>query len=396
MISEASCPRVRRSRPRVCRVVTAPEAVQFHLQNTLRYLPADFELTVVGDGVSIYRERYPGVRWVDVAIPRQIELIRDFVSLVRLIVFLRYDRPDILHSIMPKAGLLTAIAGWVVRVPVRMHTFTGQTWVEKSGLARAFLKRLDWLIVKLNTVCYTDSPSQSVYLARQGVTLHGTPLPVLGDGSLGGVDMTRFDPSRLAPDRAEFRQGLGIAPEETVFIFVGRKCRDKGIFECIRAFDALIAQGCHAARLLLVGPDESRGELEATLTARTAGHIFNIGRVDQPERYMAAADVLCIPSYREGFGTVVIEAAALGLPAIGTRIFGLSDSIEDGRTGLLVEPRSVEQLANAMQRLANDSHLRSAMSSQARDRTAGQFSDDRMYALLRESYFQALSKDMVK
>lgn len=378
---------------KILRVVTAPESVQFHLKNTLEFIWRDFDVAVVGDGVGCFKQQYVHIQWVDIPIPRKIDIAQDFLALLRLYRCFAERKPDIVHSIMPKAGLLSALAGVLSGVPVRIHTFTGQTWAEKKGFSRRFLIFLDWLIVKLNTVCYADSLTQSIYLAENGISLHGKKLPVLGDGSLSGVDLERFDRLNTLSERDEFRKRHHIAAAEIVFVFVGRKCRDKGIFDLIAAFAEVLKSGIKA-RLLLVGPDESEGEYTRRIHELSLPReaLINIGRVDEPEKYMAAGDVFCLPSYREGFGTVVIEAAAMGLPAIGSKIFGLLDSIVEGETGLMIEPGNREGLCMAMKRLAQNKELREQIGEQARQRAAACYSSQRMYSLLRTSYLNYLIK----
>ena len=149
---------------KVVRVVTASYVVPWHLSNTLNRMQPDFEVCVVGQGVSSCRDSYSDIRWVDIDLDRKINLISDVFALFALCRFFVSYKPDIVHSIMPKAGLLTAIAGFICRIPVRMHTFTGQVWATKTGLSRPVYYWLDRLINSLNTICLTDSPSQSVFL----------------------------------------------------------------------------------------------------------------------------------------------------------------------------------------------------------------------------------------
>ena len=154
---------------KVVRVVTASYVVPWHLKNTLRRMPTDFEVCVVGQDVSKYKDSYPNVKFVDIKINRKTSLISDALALIALCKFFLSYKPDIVHSIMPKAGLLTSLAGFICRVPIRIHTFTGQTWVAKIGLSRYFYYCLDRLINFLNTICLTDSPSQSAFLQKHGI-----------------------------------------------------------------------------------------------------------------------------------------------------------------------------------------------------------------------------------
>lgn len=375
---------------RICRVATVPFFLLHHLGAQIAATAqAGHRVTLVSsDGPEAAALRaMAGIEHQVVPIPRQISLFHDFVALLRLFAFFRRRRFDIVHSTTPKAGLLTAIAGLLAGVPVRLHTFTGQAWAERTGWVRRIAKACDWLIVRLNTRCYADSFSQRDYLVEEGIAATGR-IVVLGQGSLAGVDITRFN--RGKRDQAPaIRARLGIAPGTRVVGFVGRVTRDKGIVELVAAFDRLADLGCMNVCLVLVGPLEpERDPLPETLLQRIAGdaRIRLVGYVANPEEYVAAFDVFCLPSYREGFGNVVIEAAAMGIPAVGTRIVGLEDAIVEGVTGLLVPPKSAAELAGALARLLADDALRQRMGEAAATRALGDFDTRKVNGLVLAEY----------
>jgi glycosyltransferase involved in cell wall biosynthesis len=373
---------------RVMRIVTASYVVPWHLGNTLKRMPRDFETYVVGQGVSAYRETYPEVHWIDLDLDRKISIGRDFWALMKLCRIFLSVRPDIVHSIMPKSGLLTALAGFLCRVPVRMHTFTGQVWATRAGLSRFFFYTIDKVILVLNSLCMTDSASQSAYLYENGFALNGAPLPHLAYGSLSGVDLQRFRSDTNM--RKLTRDKLNIPQDSFIFLFVGRLSREKGLLDLANAFASL---GNDKSYLLLVGPDEEGIAHELRHAAHSCiERVRIVGFTHNPEEYMAASDIFCIPSYREGFGSVVIEAAAVGIPAIGTRIPGLVDAIADGKTGVLVPIEDVSALAEAMGRLSERSEILEVMSEQARSRAAELFSADVVYAALRMTYRELLQR----
>ncbi len=376
---------------RVMRVVTASYVVPWHLGNTLKRMPNDFETYVVGQGVSANRDAYPGVSWIDLDLDRKVSIGRDLWALVQLCRIFLSVRPDIVHSIMPKSGLLTALAGFLCRVPVRMHTFTGQVWATRTGLAQWVYYLLDRTVHALNTLCLTDSPSQSRFLFDHGFACHRQPLPVLAHGSLSGVDLARFDPEALKSRAKELRRELGLSETDFIFAYIARKSRDKGALDLLMAFENLAASN-PMLRLVFVGPDESAGEVAALLRGEVlARSVINIGQVSNHEVFLALSDVLCLPSYREGFGTIVIDAAAMGVPAIGTSIPGLVDAIEDGKTGMLVPAGDVSAIAEAMHKVVEQPELLAAMGDQARRRTVDFFSADVVYEALSKTY-QELSQ----
>ena len=194
---------------------------------------------------------------------------------------------------------------------------------------------------------------------------------VFAKGSISGVDITKFKPNVDA--RLAIRNQLKIAEDKLVFLFIGRLNRDKGVMDLAQAFSQLNNSNLH---LLFVGPDEQDMQAEIMKTQSNQAHIHFIGHTDTPEAYMAAADVLCLPSYREGFGSVLIEAAAVGVPAIASRIYGITDAVVDNETGLLHEPRNVDAIKMLMETVANNEALRNKLGKQARERVVKDFSSE--------------------
>jgi glycosyltransferase involved in cell wall biosynthesis len=311
------------------------------------------------------------VRLVPFPIERGISLRRDVSALIQLIRLFRRERFDVVHSMNPKAGLLAMVAAAIARTPVRVHTFTGQVWVTRRGFSRFVLKQLDRVIAASATIILIDSTSQRDFLLAQGVVRDDNSA-VLGHGSVCGVDGHRFRPDRETRDR--LRQQLGIGSDDVVLLFAGRLKRDKGVLDLARAF-ATIADARADVRLLVVGPDEE--QLRPLLTAAVGRHVDRLHLVDlthEPESFMAASDVLCLPSYREGFGSVIIEAAAVGLPAVASRIYGIVDAMQEGRTGLAHPAGDVKAIATTLLRLLADPQLRSRLGTAARQRALRDFS----------------------
>lgn len=380
---------------KIARVSTVPYFVAGQLKHQLEYLASlGAEVSVISsDGPELARIAWSGnLRQVIVNIPRALRPLQDMAALVRLFLLFRRHRFDIVHSTTPKAGLLCALAGWAARAPLRLHTFTGQTWVGLAGPLRWLALGADRIIGALNTRCYADSESQRRFLVAEGI-VPAARIGVIGQGSLAGVDLARFDPQRWGPsDRAALRQAIGLPEKSRVVVYVGRITRDKGIGELLQAFGTLVADG-HDADLLLVGPiDDEHGGADAFTASRlaTLPRVYPLGYTDCPEQYLALADFLCLPSYREGFGTVVIEAAALGVPTVGTQIYGLVDAVVDGVTGLLVPPRDVAALADAMRRLLDAPERLAHMGQAARQRCVAEFDANVVNRRLAEEYERLL------
>lgn len=378
----------------VC-VATVPFFVVTQLGGQIRaLLDAGMHVTVVtspGEDLA----RLPVHKNLDirtVTIRRDIAPAEDIAAVLALVRLFREVCPRIVHSTTPKAGLLAALAAKVAKVPVRLHTFTGQPWVGLRGVKRWAARTSDRVIGYLNTRCYADSPSQCEFLVEQRV-LSRRCVSSLGAGSLAGVDLERFSTTRVGSGvREEIRRELQIAPDTLVFLFVGRLTRDKGIRELLAATRQLHSEGLDVC-LVLVGPmDDEAGGRSTIRPAELQGapYIRYRGYTDCPERYYRTADIFCLPSYREGFGTSVIEAAAMSLPTVGSRIVGLVDAVVDGETGLLVEPGSSGELAKALRRLSESPAFRKELGMRAKERVEKLFSAERVAFLLMEEYKRLL------
>lgn len=334
------------------------------------------------------------LRYVPVRIERSIQPIQDLVAIFTLYRIFRRQRFDVVHTTTPKAGLVAGIAAYLARVPVRMHTYTGQVWVTLHGPKRWMARFADRVIGWLATQCYADSPSQRTFLISEGI-IDNRKIKVIGRGSLSGVDLKRFDPDYFNDkDKTEIRESFGIMTGSHVFLFIGRIAAEKGIFELLSAFEAIRAEGFPVS-LVLVGPlnDECGGETSITSNElQSKPDVHYVGFSERPEMFMAIADVLCLPSYREGFGTVVIEAAAMKVPTIGTRIFGLSDAVEDGVTGFLVDVRSSDALEAAMRKLLMEPGLRDKFANASQERCQRLFDSREITAAVAMEYIQSLTK----
>jgi glycosyltransferase involved in cell wall biosynthesis len=313
----------------------------------------------------------PKVREIKIGIERKISPARDLVVLFELYKLFRRERFDVIVSVVPKSGLLGMLAGFAARMPIRVHIFLGEVWASRRGLMRMILKFADRTVASLATDVVTSSESERLFLEENGVIAKGRAL-LFGLGSISGVDLDRFRPD---PDaRAVLRRELNIPDDAVVCLYLGRLTKDKGVFELAQAFAVSGAKDKNLW-LLLVGPDEDgiSEELSSIPQGDAAKRMIVKGFTDTPEKFMATADFLCLPSYREGFGMVTVEAAAVGITTIGSRVHGITDAIVDNETGILFPVTNVEELSQAISRLANDKNLRAALSSAARKRVLQEF-----------------------
>lgn len=374
----------------ICFVLTTPFAANAFLLEHLRALAERYKVTLCLNRMAYpLSERIdPRVRVIDIPIARKISFIQDLRALFLLVQFFRAEKFDAVHSITPKAGLLAMLAGVLCRVPRRYHTFTGQIWATKKGFPRAFFKAIDRFIVACTTRAFSDSKSQSAFLESEGVGGRRA-ISVLGKGSIAGVAPGRFRPD--ADRRCSVREAAKIPEDYCVFLFVGRVARDKGVFDLVEAFVKLASRRNDVA-LLIVGPDEEELQLSLQAAAgQAAGAIFWPGPSFEPERYMASADVLLLPSYREGFGLVIVEAGACAIPTIAYRVDGVIDAVVDGVTGILIGAGDIEKLSEAMEKLAGQPVLRHELGARARQRVLEEFTDAAVTSAWVTFYAEALA-----
>lgn len=369
----------------ICVVATIPMPIVVFMGPHVRYLSKQYNITVVTNGStdSLKTLLNDKASYQNLNIARKVSIISDLLALIVLWRFFRHMKFDIVQSITPKAGLLSMIASLLAGVPVRIHWFTGQVWATRKGLGRWLLKAVDRLLVTCATHLLADSFSQREFLIGEGIVRRGQ-LTVLGQGSVCGVDTERFRPSRES--RSKIRADLEIPDTAVVALYVGRLNREKGLHELADAF-LVAAQECADLYLVMVGPDEARiSDFITQRLAEVSDRLHMVEITSAPEVFMAAADFFVLPSHREGFGSSVIEAAACGIPAIGSRIYGLTDAIVDKETGILVPSRNSAALAGAMIRLTKDRSMRSEMGNKARERVEREFRQEKLTAALKGFY----------
>ena len=355
-----------------------------------------------------------GVKVVEVPMERRIAPFKDLRSLLRLYKVLREERPDIVHSFTPKAGLLAMMASKFAGIKVRIHTFTGLVFPTSTGLKRRLLMTTDRLTCACATNIIAEGQGVRNDLLSAGIT--HKEVRVLGHGNIRGIDLERYD---RTPEIMQLAEKLRV-PDAFTFLFVGRLVRDKGIAELCEAFHHISiggqdlprrpftrigreAQGDWGAscrrtsrtRMVLVGPfeddvdpvpEETRRYIERT------PEIITTGEIKGPEllAWFAASDCFVLPSYREGFPNTVIEAGAMGLPSIVTDINGSREIISDGINGLVVPPKNVEALSEAMKKMLIDSDFRERAASVSRDMIASRFEQGYVRKCLLDFYHSVL------
>jgi glycosyltransferase involved in cell wall biosynthesis len=322
----------------------------------LRELGMDVTLVTSPDERLVRAGLNLGVRTVGVPMARRVSPLEDWASLNRLRDLFTSLRPDIVHAHTPKGGLLGMLAASAAHVPVRLYQMRGLAYVTQRGPMRALLSTTERVSCQSATkvVCQSKSLLET---ALEDRLVRADRAEVLLEGS-NGVDTRRFNRERWRRDGEALRRAWGAAPDDVVFVFVGRLVRDKGVPELLEAFGA-VRREVPSAQLVLVGPLEERDALSPDTVARLNGSgVRSLGFQADPAPYLAAADVLVLPSHREGFPNVPLEAAAMGLPVVSTTVPGCRDAVDRDVTGRLVPPADARALAQAMLDYAKSAELR--------------------------------------
>lgn len=308
---------------------------------------------------------------------------RAFRELVSLI---RRRRPKIVNAGTPKAAMVGLAAARLTGVRDRVYLLHGLRLETATGLQRAILKSAEWVAHRSATQTLAVSPSLRDRYCKLGLA-RPDRISVLGDGTCSGVDIEKF--ARLAAGGDRVRRRLGIPASARVVGFVGRFVRDKGIRELVESFTGLDTPD---AWLLLVGDYEQSDPVDRQTRAviESHPHIVTTGFVPEPGDYYGAMDLLALPSYREGFPTVPLEAAAAGLPCVGFAATGIVDAIVPGVTGLVVPVGDVRNLTEAVRTLLRDDVRRLRMGRAAHDRAAASFSNERVFTLWLDLYRERL------
>ena len=355
------------------------------LRGQLEFLNREFEVVAVADDSGVLQEvaEREGVRTIAVPMRREISIAADCRSLVALYKLFRRERPHIVHSNTPKASLLSMVAAWAARVPHRIYLVTGLRFETTHGILRFILKTMERITCLCATKVIPEGDGVKDTLRRENITRK--PLQKIHHGNINGIDLEHYARTPEVVQRAtEIRDGS----EDFTFIFIGRMVRDKGINELVAAFDRLNRE-IPATKLLLVGKFED--ELDPVLP-KTKQMIENNPKIEfagyqnDVRPFLVASDVAVLPSYREGFPNVVIQAGAMGLAQIVTDINGCNEVVVDGRNGLIVPKQNEEALYEAMRRLTTDRELTARMAASAREMVATRFRQQDVWDELLKMY----------
>jgi glycosyltransferase involved in cell wall biosynthesis len=379
---------------KVAQVATLAYSLTPHLRGWFRYLvDHGYEVHTIsspGEQLHMLRVREGVAAVHEIPIPRHADPPADARAFWRFYRLFQRERYDIVHACSPKAGFLALVAARLTGVPVRIFSFRGTPHLTATGLMRALLWGTEWLTVRLAHRVVCNSASLRAELARRGI-LAVEQVDVIGQGSSNGVDATRFRRCVL-PGASPLRRAWNVAADGRVVGYVGRFARDKGVADLAAAWSRVRERDPHAY-LVLVGRRDEREPVAQRVLARLQRdpRVRLCGWCAEPARVYEALDVLVLPTYREGFSNVLLEASAVGVPVVASNAVGARDVVIDGVTGLLVPVRRPDTLAGAIVRLLADPAERARMGRAGRERAERDFQPGTIWAGMLKIYAEALA-----
>ena len=368
---------------KIIRACTVPQSLGF-VSGMLSDLQKKYEVVLLsspGPDWEKVHKFHPDIKCIEVNMERHISPIKDIKSLWILWHTFRREKPQMVHSMTPKAGLLCMMAAWIAGVPVRVHTFTGLVFPTAVGVKKKILMMTDQLTCACATHIIPEGEGVKKDLLSHGITRK--PMKVLGYGNCRGIDLERFDKTQEVMEQAKRLRKEGIF----TFIAVGRLVGDKGMNELVEAFVRLNRENSNT-RLLLVGSYEAHLDPlkpETLSFIKNNDAIESVGSQSDVRPWFAASDVAVLASYREGFPNVVIEAGAMGLPQIVTNINGANEIIIEGVNGTVVPSKDANALYDAMKRML-DTGYRNALAENARKWIASRYEQGFVHKCLYDFY----------
>ena len=376
---------------KLLRVTTVPSSLRYLLKGQFTYMSSSgFEVEIASskgeDAIALVKEE--PVKFHELPLTRTINPVADLKAIWKAYRLIKKGGYQIVHSHTPKAGLVAMCASWLARIPIRMHTVAGLPLMESQGFKRKLLVFVERLTYRFATNVYPNSKGLKAYI-EQNIMANDKKIKIIANGSSNGIDMDFFAPHpELKAQATQIRQDLGIPSDHKVGVFVGRVVADKGINELIRAFEALQEQH-QDFHLLLVGPYEQELDpLDAFVLDQINNHprIYTVGFQTNIRPYFLAGDFLVFPSYREGFPNAVIQAASLGLPVIASDINGCNEIVIDQENGLLVPPKTVAPMIEALSRMITDTDFFGKAQKAARSTIDQRFDQKLVWKALEEEY----------
>jgi glycosyltransferase involved in cell wall biosynthesis len=347
---------------KLIRITTVPISLDKLLEGQLNFMNSFYDVVAVSADYKYLKliGEKENVRVFPVNMTRKITLIKDLIALIKLVNFLLKEKPLIVHTHTPKAGIIGMLASKISGVPIRMHTVAGLPLLESNGIKRKILNFVEKLTYSCATKVYPNSFGLKQIIIENKLIKDTNKLKVIANGSSNGINLEYFNPEVINKNElSKLKEELKIKKDDLIFVFIGRIVKDKGINELIYAFNQLDKAKIKSVKLLLVGPfeeDLDPIDYKAKEIMQANNNIISVGWQQDVRKYLLISNVLSFPSYREGFPNVVLQAGAMGLPSIVSNINGCNEIINENINGLIIPSKSESKLYEAMLYLAKNSN----------------------------------------
>ena len=378
------------SKSKLIRITTVPLSLEKLLEGQLTFMQSHYDVIAISSDKKRL-QRFGdnnGVKTHSLELTRKITPYHDIKAVYHLYRFLKKEKPLIVHSHTPKAGIIGMLAAYFAKVPLRLHTVAGLPLMENKGLRRLLLNFVEILTYRCASRVYPNSRGLYDFIISENFT-DSKKLKILGNGSSNGIDTSYFDPSLFTKQIVEEkRDSIGIAKNNFVFVFVGRMVKDKGVNEIVASFLALqkVIPNCN---FLMVGPFENDLDPLEDHTKNIIDkhpNIIHTGYQEDVRPFLAMSNVLVFPSYREGFPNVVLQAAAMGLPSIVSDINGCNEIIKDRHNGIVIPVKNQQSLYKAMLKIIENKSLYELLQKNSRTSVTTNYERMNMWQLLLEEY----------
>lgn len=364
---------------KIIRVTTKPIALSILLKGQLKYINNFHEVIGVSSpGIELKDVNInEGIKTISLYMSRKISPLKDIISLIGMIKILLREKPDVVHSHTPKAGVISMLASYICKIPNRFHTVAGLPLMEAKGMKRQLLIFVEWITYMCATKVYPNSNGLMQFISNN-ISVSKNKMMVIGSGSSNGIDVNLFDRNNKTLKMYNItKKSLGLLNIFT-FIFIGRIVKEKGIEELVEAFVKLNSKFTDT-RLLILGYEEKDLDPisdETRKIIKINRNINNLGFKKDIRPFLAASDCLVLPSYREGFPNVVLQAGSMQVPSIVSDINGCNEIIHNDINGLLVQPKNIESLHFAMKKILLDKKLYDSMVRLSRKNIIDNFTKD--------------------
>jgi len=357
---------------KIIRIATVGGSLKILLNGQLRFMSNYYEIIGVASNDANLLDaaaEQEGIKTIEVDMTRRITPFKDLKAVYELYRIIKKEKPFIVHSHTPKAGTLGMLAAKLAGIPNRLHTIAGLPLLESTGKKRMLLNSVEKFTYACATLILPNSFGIKTIILEEGFC-RATKLKILGNGSSNGIDVSHYSNDAVDKNIAtKLKEDLGIVEDDTVFIFIGRVVKDKGINELAEAFDA-ISKINPKAKLIIVGPSEDHLDpvdpaTESIIT--TNKNIHAVGLIKDIRPYLFISDIFVFPSYREGFPNVVLQSNAMGIPCIVSDINGSNEIVEHNHNGLIVPTKDVQALKDAMLELLLDPAKTEKLAMHCRD-----------------------------